>query len=109
MNNLIFSGKLMSDVRVNKGEKGNFISFALYETGKGKDAPKLDVTQNFKGDEAPGIVEYLKKSATVIVSGTPYAKIGKDRDGRQVPVLAVFADKIDIVGFAKEKEKVESV
>lgn len=94
----------MADARVNKGEKGNFISFALYETGKGADAPKLDVTQNFKGNDAPSIVEFLKKSATVIITGTPYARIGKDRDGHPVPVLSAFADKIDIVAFAVEKE-----
>ena len=104
MNILVFSGKLMADARVNKGEKGNFISFAMYETGKGKDATKLDVTQNFKGSDAPGIVEFLKKSATVIISGTPYAKTGKDRDGHPVPVLSAFADKIDIVSFAPEHE-----
>jgi len=104
MNYLVFSGKLMADARVNKGEKGNFISFTLYETGKGNDAPKLDVTQNFKGNDAPGIVEFLKKSATVIITGTPYAKMGKSRDGNSVPVMSAFADKIDIVAFAIEKE-----
>jgi len=102
MNNIIFSGKLIADARVVKSEKGNFISFTLYETNKGKDAPKLDVTQNFKGD-TPSIVEHLKKFATVIITGTPYAKIGKDRDEHTVPVLAAFADKIDIVSFATEK------
>jgi len=106
MNTIIFSGKLLADARVNKGEKGNFISFSMYETGKGKDAPKLDVTQNFKGDDAPSIVTHLKKFATVIVSGTPFAKIGKDRDDNTVPVLAAFADRIDIVAFANE-EKIE--
>ncbi|MDR1370264.1 MAG: hypothetical protein LBJ72_09105 [Dysgonamonadaceae bacterium] len=103
MNNIIFSGKLLADARVNKGEKGNFISFTLYETGKGSDAPKLDVTQNFRGDDAPSIVEHLKKFTTVIVTGTPYARIGKSRDGHPVPVLAAFADRIDIVAFAKEQ------
>jgi len=107
MNTIIFSGKLLADARVNKGEKGNFIAFSLYETGKGKDAPKLDVTQNFKGDDAPSIVAHLKKFTTVIVSGTPYAKIGKDIKGNSVPVLAAFADKIDIVAFANDTEKAE--
>jgi hypothetical protein len=102
MNNLTFSGKLVADARVNKGEKGNFISFTMYESGKGKDATKLEVTQNFKGDAAPSIVEHLKKSATLIVMGTPYAKFGKDRDGNSIPVLCAFADKIEIVTFAPE-------
>ena len=104
MNTLLFSGKLIADARTVKGEKGNFISFTLYETGKGKGAPKVDVTQNFKG-EPPSIVEHLKKFTTVIISGTPYAKIGKDREGNSVPVLAAFADKIDIVAFAAEKQE----
>jgi hypothetical protein len=107
MNTLFFSGKLIADARVNKGEKGNFISMTMYETGKGKDAPKIEVTQNFKGDDAPSIVEFLKQYATVIVSGTPYAKIGKDIKGISVPVMAMFADKIDIVAFANSKEKTE--
>ncbi|MDR1592771.1 MAG: hypothetical protein LBS16_07850 [Prevotellaceae bacterium] len=102
MNNLVFSGKIIADARVVKSEKGNFISFTLYETGKGKDAPKVDVTQNFKGD-TPSIVEHLKKFATVIITGTPYAKLGKDRDGHPIPILAAFADRIDIVAFAVEK------
>jgi hypothetical protein len=103
MNNLIFSGKLVADARTVKTDKNNFISFTLYETGKGKDAPKVDVTQNFKG-EIPSIVEHLKKFTTVIITGTPYAKIGKDRNGNNVPVLAAFADRIDIVAFATEKQ-----
>jgi hypothetical protein len=103
MNTLIFSGKLIADARTVKGEKGNFISFTLYETGKGKDAPKVDVTQNFKGD-IPSIVEHLKKFTTVVITGTPYAKLGKDRDGHTVPIFAAFADKIDIVAFANEKQ-----
>jgi hypothetical protein len=106
MNNLVFSGKIIADARVVKGEKGNFISFTLYETGKGKDAPKLDVTQNFKGD-TPSIVEHLKKFATVIITGTPYAKLGKDRDGHPIPILAAFADRIDIVVFAPDKPDIE--
>jgi hypothetical protein len=105
MNSLTFSGKILADARANKGEKGNFISFTLYETGKGTDAPILEVTQNFKGDSAPSIVEHLKKTATVIVMGTPYAKMGKSRNGNSVPVLAVFADRIDIVKFATEKSE----
>lgn len=105
MNNLIFSGKLIADARVNKGEKGNFISFAMYETGKGKDATKLDVTQNFKVDNQPSIVEYLKKGAPIIIRGTPYAIIGKDREEHQIPVLAAFADKIYIIAFATEKSE----
>jgi hypothetical protein len=103
MNNLVFSGKLIADARTVKSEKGSFISFTLYETGKGKDTPKVDITQNFKG-EMPSIVEHLKKFTTVIISGTPYAKIGKDRNGNSVPVLSAFADKIDIVAFATEKQ-----
>jgi len=107
MNTIMFSGKILADVRVNKGEKGNFISFMMYETGRGKDAPKIEVTQNFKGEEVPSIVTYLKKFATVIIMGTPYAKMGKDRDGHPVPVLAAFADKIDIVEFATDKERTD--
>lgn len=104
MNHLTFSGKLIADARTVNSDKGNFISFTLYETGKGKDAPKLDVTQNFKGD-TPSIFEYLKKFTTVIVTGTPYAKHGKDSQGNLVPILAAFADKIDIVSFATEKQE----
>jgi hypothetical protein len=103
MNTLIFSGKLITDARTVKSEKGNFISFTLYETGKGKDAPKVDVTQNFNG-ETPSIVEHLKKFTTVVITGTPYAKFGKDRNGNTVPILSAFADKIDIVAFANEKQ-----
>jgi hypothetical protein len=106
MNNLVFSGKLIADARTVKSEKGSFISFTLYETGKGKDAPKVDVTQNFKS-ETPSIVEHLKKFTTVIVTGTPYAKLGKDRDGHPIPVMAVFADRIDIVAFATDKPNKE--
>lgn len=96
----------MADARAVISEKGNFISFTLYETGKGKDAPKLDVTQNFKG-ATPSIVEHLKKFTTVIVTGTPYAKAGRDRDGHLVPVLAAFADRIDIVAFAPDRAEKE--
>lgn len=105
MNTIIFSGKLIADVRINKGEKGNFMSFTLFETGKGENMPKLECTQNFKGDP-PKITEWLKKFATVAVIGTPYAKLGTDKDGKPVAIQAAFIDKIDIVSFApKEKEE----
>jgi hypothetical protein len=104
MNHMTFSGKLIADARAVEGKHGNFISFMLYETGKGKDAPKLECTQNYKGENAPSIIQHLKKSATVIVTGTPYAKTGKDIEKRDVPVLACFVERIDIIVFAVEKE-----
>jgi len=78
----------------------------MFETRKSKDAPKLDVKHNFNGDDAPSIVTHLKKFSTVIVSGTPFAKIGKDRDDHQIPVLSAFVNRIDIVALAYE-EKIE--
>jgi hypothetical protein len=104
MNTINFSGKLIADARFVKSEKGNFLSFTLFENGKGSDAPKLDVTQNIKGNDAPSIIDFLKQFATVIVTGTPYAKMGKDREGHPIPVLAAFADKIEIVEFPKKIE-----
>jgi hypothetical protein len=106
MNTIIFSGKLIADARFVTSEKGNFISFTLFENGKGADAPKLDVTQNIKGSEAPKIVDYLKKFATVIVTGTPYAKTSV-KDNQSLPVLCAFADKIEIVEFPKKAENSE--
>jgi len=104
MNHITFSGKLIADARAVESKNGNFISFMLYETGKGKDAPKLECTQNYKGENAPSIIQHLKKFATVIVTGTPYAKTGKDIGNREVPVLACFVERIDIIAFAVEKE-----
>ena len=107
MNTIVFTGKLIADVRINKGEKGNFMSFTLFETGKGENMPKLECTQSFKGEDAPKIAEWLKKFATVAVSGTPYAKLGKDKDGNAVAVQAAFVDKIDICAFSPKTETQE--
>ena len=104
MNTIIFSGKLLADARFVKSDRGNFISFSLFEIGKGHDAPKLDVTQNTKGEEEPKIMDYLKKFTTVIVTGTPYAKMGKNQENQSVPALCAFADKIEIVEFSKKPE-----
>jgi hypothetical protein len=109
MNHITFSGKLIADARTAEGKHGNFISFMLYETGKGLDASKLECTQNYKGESAPSIIQHLKKSATVIVLGTPYAKIGKDREKREIPVLACFVEKIDIIAFAISKQNEEGM
>jgi hypothetical protein len=65
---------------------------------------QLECTQNFKGDDVPEMVEWLKKFATVIITGTPYAKISRDKDGTPKAIQAVFADKIEIVAFAPKKE-----
>jgi hypothetical protein len=104
MNTITFSGKLIADARINKGEKGNFISFTLFETGKGNDAQKLDCTQNIKGDVPPSIFDYLKKFTTVLVTGTPYARTGKNKEGHSIPVLSCFVDKIEIISFHEEKK-----
>lgn len=104
MNHILFSGKLLADAKVVKGDKGNFISFTLVESGKGENLPILEVTQNFKGNE-PTLFSYLKKFAKVIVTGTPYAKAGRNREKENVPVLAAFADRIEIVEFAPKREE----
>jgi len=38
------------------------------------------------------------------MTGTPYAKLGKDIEKRDVPVLACFVEKIDIIALAVDNE-----
>jgi hypothetical protein len=105
MNTITFSGKLIRDARfVTTEDKGNFISFTLFEIGKGNDAPKLEVTQSIKGDKPPTIIDFLKQFTTVIVTGTPYAKMGLNKEKQTVAILCAFADKIEIVEFVKKAD-----
>lgn len=99
MNTIIFTGKLIADVRVVNSEKGNFISFTLFEIGKGDNQPKVECTQSFKGEESPKICEWLKKFTTVTVMGTLYPKMSKDKDGSEHPAIGMYVDKIEIVAF----------
>lgn len=100
MNTLIFTGKLLADAKVISSDKGRFISFTVVETGKGENLPILECTQNIKTDKEPSIVQYLKKFAKVIITGIPYAKVGHNKEKQEMPILACFADKIEIVEFA---------
>lgn len=107
MNTLIFTGKLLADAKVISSDKGRFISFTVVETGKGENLPILECTQNIKTDKEPSLVQYLKKFAKVIITGIPYAKIGHNKEKQEMPILACFADRIEIVEFAPTKNNEE--
>ena len=105
MNTLIFTGKLLADAKVISSDKGRFISFTVVETGKGENLPSLECTQNIKTDKEPSLVKYLKKFTKVIVSGIPYAKVGHNKEKQETPILACFADRIEIVEFAPKNNE----
>jgi len=107
MNTLIFTGKLIADAKFVASEKGNFISFTLFETGgKKEDSTLLECTYNWNTAEegAQSFLSIMKKFASLTVTGTPYAKLGRDKDGNPKAVFCSFIDRVQIQGFADKAE-----
>lgn len=97
------TGRLAADVNVIKGEKGNFISFALYEHNRDKDKPNVvECTRNFK-DEEPGVTKFLTKGTLVMVTGRPHARAYIDKDGKAIAQLGCYVDMIELLNSAKQE------